>query len=190
MKNLQRVTVLTEIVPFRLFHFPVSPLNSLIFCFLNVFILSVLRLYKLSKLPYTTINFTVISYWIMRIHSDFFTNTTYLLFTWHFSYRTPILSKKKFFTINFISPLSSYAQITNVLFFFKTMQNDHFLSGKTEIVPFRLFHFFVSPLNSLIFCFLNVLILSVSRLHKLSKLPYTTINCTDCVKLCTNKNHS
>ena len=35
-----------------------------------------------------------------------------------------------FFTINFISPLSSYAQITNVLFFFKTMRNDHFLSGK------------------------------------------------------------
>jgi hypothetical protein len=35
------------------------------------------------------------------------------------------------FTINFISPLSSYAQITNVLFFFKkTMRNDHFLSGK------------------------------------------------------------
>ena len=47
-----------------------------------------------------------------------------------------------------------------------------------EIVPFRLFHFSVSPLNSLIFCFLNILILSVSRLHKLSKLPYTTINFT------------
>ena len=61
MKNLQSVTVLTEIVPFRLFHFFVSPLNSLIFCFLNVLILSVLRLHKLSKLPYTTINFTVIS---------------------------------------------------------------------------------------------------------------------------------
>ena len=61
MKNLQSVTVLTEIVPFRLFHFSVSPLNSLIFCFLNVLILSVLRLHKLSKLPYTTINFTVIS---------------------------------------------------------------------------------------------------------------------------------
>jgi hypothetical protein len=50
-----------EIVPFRLFHFSVSPLNSLIFCFLNVLILSVSRLLKLSKLPYTTINFTVIS---------------------------------------------------------------------------------------------------------------------------------
>ena len=61
MKNLQSVTVLTEIVPFRLFHFSVSPLNSLIFCFLNVLILSVSRLHKLSKLPYTTINFTVIS---------------------------------------------------------------------------------------------------------------------------------
>jgi hypothetical protein len=73
-----------------------------------------------------------------------------------------------FFTINFISPLSSYAQITNVLFF----------SVLTEIVPFRLFHFSVSPLNSLIFCFLNVLILSVSSLHKLSKLPYTTIKFT------------
>ena len=35
-----------------LFHFSVSPLNSLIFC--------VLRLHKLSKLPYSTINFTVI----------------------------------------------------------------------------------------------------------------------------------
>ena len=61
MKNLQSETVLTEIVPFRLFHFSVSPLNSLIFCFLNVLILSVSRLHKLSKLPYTTINFTVIS---------------------------------------------------------------------------------------------------------------------------------
>ena len=61
MKNLQSVTVLTEIVPFSLFHFSVSPLNSLIFCFLNVLILSVSRLHKLSKLPYTTINFTVIS---------------------------------------------------------------------------------------------------------------------------------
>ena len=61
MKNLQSVTVLTEIVPFRLFHFSVSPLNSLIFCFLNVLILSVSRLHKLSKLPYTTIHFTVIS---------------------------------------------------------------------------------------------------------------------------------
>ena len=61
MKNLQSVTVLTEIVPFRLFHFSVGPLNSLIFCFLNVLILSVSRLHKLSKLPYTTINFTVIS---------------------------------------------------------------------------------------------------------------------------------
>ena len=61
MKNLQSVTVLTEIVPFRLFPFSVSPLNSLIFCFLNVLILSVSRLHKLSKLPYTTINFTVIS---------------------------------------------------------------------------------------------------------------------------------
>jgi hypothetical protein len=61
MKNLQSVTVLTEIVPFRLFHFSVSPLNSLVFCFLNVWILSVSRLHKLSKLPYTTINFTVIS---------------------------------------------------------------------------------------------------------------------------------
>ena len=60
MKNLQSVTVLTEIVPFRLLHLSVSPLNSLIFCFLNVFILSVLRLHKLSKLPYTTIHFTVI----------------------------------------------------------------------------------------------------------------------------------
>ena len=49
MKNLQSVTVLTEIVPFRLFHFSVSPLNSLIFCFLNVLILSVSRLHKLSK---------------------------------------------------------------------------------------------------------------------------------------------
>jgi hypothetical protein len=39
-------------------------------------------------------------------------------------------------------------------------------------------HYLLSPLNSLIFCFLNVLILSVSRLHKLSKLPYTTINFT------------
>ena len=61
MKNLQSVTVLTEIVPFRLFHFSVSPLNSLIFCFLNVLILSVSRLHKLSKLPCTTINLTVIS---------------------------------------------------------------------------------------------------------------------------------
>ena len=61
MKNLQSVTVLTEIVPCRLFHFSVSPLNSLIFCFLNVLILSVLRLHKLSKLPYATIHFTVIS---------------------------------------------------------------------------------------------------------------------------------
>jgi hypothetical protein len=61
MKNLQSVTVLTEIVPFRLFHFSVSPLNSLIFWFLNVLILRVSRLHKLSKLPYTTINFTVIS---------------------------------------------------------------------------------------------------------------------------------
>ena len=61
MKNLQSVTFLTEIVPFRLFHFSVSPLNSLIFCFLNVLILSVLRLHKLSKLPYTTVNFTVIA---------------------------------------------------------------------------------------------------------------------------------
>jgi hypothetical protein len=43
MKNLQSVTVLMEIVPFRLFHFSVSPLNSLIFCFLNVLILSVLH---------------------------------------------------------------------------------------------------------------------------------------------------
>jgi hypothetical protein len=33
----------------------------LIFCFLNVLILSALRLHKLSKLPYVTINFTVIS---------------------------------------------------------------------------------------------------------------------------------
>ena len=49
MKNLQSVTVLTEIVPFRLFHFSVSPLSSLIFCFLNVLILSVSRLHKLSK---------------------------------------------------------------------------------------------------------------------------------------------
>ena len=49
MKNLQSVTVLTEIVPFRLFHFSVSPLNSLIFCILNVLILSVSRLHKLSK---------------------------------------------------------------------------------------------------------------------------------------------
>ena len=49
----------------------------------------------------------------------------------YFLYRTPILYKKRFFfTINFISPLSSYAKITNVLFFFKTMRNDHFLSGK------------------------------------------------------------
>ena len=46
----------------------------------------------------------------------FFTNITYLLFTRYFPYRTPILSKNVFFTINFISPLSSYAQITNVLF--------------------------------------------------------------------------
>jgi hypothetical protein len=61
MKNFQSVTVLTEILPFRLFHFSVSPLNSLIFCFLNVLILSVSRLHKLSKLPYTTINVTVIS---------------------------------------------------------------------------------------------------------------------------------
>ena len=53
MKNLQSVTVLTEIVPFRLFHFSVSPLT--IFCFLNVLIPSVSRLHKLSKLPYTTI---------------------------------------------------------------------------------------------------------------------------------------
>jgi hypothetical protein len=58
MKNLQSVTVQTELVPCRLLHFPVSPLNSLIFCFLNVLILSVSRLHKLSKLPYTTINFT------------------------------------------------------------------------------------------------------------------------------------
>ena len=55
MKNLQSVTVLTEIVPCRLFHFSVSPLNS------KCLILSVSRLHKLSKLPYTTINFTVIS---------------------------------------------------------------------------------------------------------------------------------
>ena len=61
MKNLQSVTVLTEILPYRLFYFSVRPLNSLIFCFLNVLILSVSRLHKLSKLPYTTINFTVIS---------------------------------------------------------------------------------------------------------------------------------
>ena len=61
MKNLQSVSVLTEIVPFRLFHFSVSRLNSLIFCFLNVLILSVSRLHKLSKLPSTTINFTLIS---------------------------------------------------------------------------------------------------------------------------------
>jgi hypothetical protein len=38
--------------------------------------------------------------------------------------------KRFFFTINFISPLSSYAQITNVFFCFKTMRNDQFLSGK------------------------------------------------------------
>ena len=61
MKNLQSVTVLTEIVPCSLFYFSVSPLNSFIFCFLNVLILSVSRLHKLSKLPYTTINFTVIA---------------------------------------------------------------------------------------------------------------------------------
>jgi hypothetical protein len=42
----------------------------------------------------------------------------------------PVLSKYVFFTINFISPISSYAQITNQLFFFNTLRDDHFLSGK------------------------------------------------------------
>jgi hypothetical protein len=52
------------------------------------------------------------------------------------------------------------------------------LCEMTTLYWFRLFHFSVSPLTFLIFCFLNILILSVSRLHKLSKLPYTTINFT------------
>jgi hypothetical protein len=45
------------------------------------------------------------------------------------------LSYPNFVKIRFILQLtlfllSSYAQITNVLFFFKTIRNDHFLSGK------------------------------------------------------------
>jgi hypothetical protein len=73
-----------------------------------------------------------------------------------------------FFTINFISPLSSYAH--KLLTYFSVLK-------PCEMTTFYR-HFSVSPLNSLIFCFLNVLILRVSRLHKLSKLPYTTINFT------------
>ena len=66
----------------------------------------------------------------MRIHSEFFYEYNIFIVHLVFPLSYPNFVKIRFFTINFISPLSSYAQITNVLFFFKTMRNDHFLSGK------------------------------------------------------------
>jgi hypothetical protein len=64
----------------------------------------------------------------MRIHSQFFYE--YNIFIVHLVFPLSYPKKRFCFIINFISPLSSYAHITNVLFFFKTMRNDHFLSGK------------------------------------------------------------
>jgi hypothetical protein len=66
----------------------------------------------------------------MRIHSELFYEYNIFIVHLVFPLSYPNFVKILFFTINFISPLSSYAQITNVLFFFKTMRNDHFSSGK------------------------------------------------------------
>jgi hypothetical protein len=67
----------------------------------------------------------------MQIHSEFFYEYNIFIVHLVFPLSYPNFVKiRVFFTINFISPLSSYAQITNVLFFFKAMRNNHFLSGK------------------------------------------------------------
>jgi hypothetical protein len=65
----------------------------------------------------------------MRIHSEFFYEYNIFIVHLVFLLSYPNFVQNVFFTINFISPLSSYAQITNLLLFFKTMRNDQFLSG-------------------------------------------------------------
>ena len=66
----------------------------------------------------------------MQIHSEFLL-IQHIHCSLGISLIVPQFCQNTFYpTINFISPLSSDAQITNVLFFFKAMRNDHFVSGK------------------------------------------------------------